>query len=791
MSLPADPHELFRQLNALQVDASRVYSVHNVTLRRQGVDLTFFEGKLAFLLPLAGRESGAVFSGRGRVIAVPREAAEKRSLARFLSVPLLDQEISRAYLRFTDGTAAELAKDFQDSGISAVSDPDMAAVWNAALAELNPVQSLRVMDDWLSTAPRPYFYAGVVGNTSGPFDVLIDSRKDEPVMLGQPRAANGEGFFDVWASYPARGDSAGGGDPFAPLDISVDTTIGDDLTIDGKSVLHFRAVRGGDRLLALELSRFVRVQSVTGADAQPLAFFQNEDVREQEIARLGNDALIVVLPHAAAAGEEFRLSIAYRGNVIGDAGNGVYFVGARGSWYPHLLGEGRFVPFDLTFRWPKRLKLVATGTKLEEKEAGNMRVGHWRSSVPQEVAGFNLGEYAARLANAQDPRIEVFANQQLENAILARLRSLPLSNAGPPDLYTTPDGLPPPLVPFLLPPNPAAVLSQLGQRILDSVHFFEKLNGPFPFGQLEVSPIPGSFGQGWPGLLYLSTLVFLPPEAQTRAGIKPEAQKEMEDIVPFHEVAHQWWGNVVSAASYRDAWLEEAMANYLALLYADQKKPGKHILANYLSRFRADLAAKEPGSSETIEQAGPLCLGFRLTSSKSPQAYETIVYGKGAWIIHMLRMMLREQDSHQPDARFAELLRHTLADHRFQAISTKDFEKQAEKVMTPSMDLDGSHTLDWFFDEWVNDVGIPRYSAQFKVHPRGQEFIVRGALLQDDVPEDFTARVPLYAQRPGSAPVLLGTVVTNSAETSFQFKTRFAPARILIDPNATLLCRTD
>ena len=48
--------------------------------------------------------------------------------------------------------------------------------------------------------------------------------------------------------------------------------------------------------------------------------------------------------------------------------------------------------------------------------------------------------------------------------------------------------------------------------VLDSIHFYEKLNGAFPFDHLDVAQIPGSFGQGWPGLVYLSTLAFLPAE---------------------------------------------------------------------------------------------------------------------------------------------------------------------------------------------------------------------------------------------------------------------------------------
>ena len=85
----------------------------------------------------------------------------------------------------------------------------------------------------------------------------------------------------------------------------------------------------------------------------------------------------------------------YHGNVIEDAGNGVLFVGARESWYPHLGDPAEFAAYDLAIRWPRKLRLVATGSKLNEHEEGEFRIGHWKTEKPTAVAGFNLGEYAS------------------------------------------------------------------------------------------------------------------------------------------------------------------------------------------------------------------------------------------------------------------------------------------------------------------------------------------------------------------------------------------------------------
>ena len=65
--------------------------VHELSIGRDVARFTFMEGKIAFLQAVDGRISGAVFTGHGHVIALPHEAGERRSLVRYLGVPILDQ----------------------------------------------------------------------------------------------------------------------------------------------------------------------------------------------------------------------------------------------------------------------------------------------------------------------------------------------------------------------------------------------------------------------------------------------------------------------------------------------------------------------------------------------------------------------------------------------------------------------------------------------------------------------------------------------------------------------------
>jgi len=114
-----------------------------------------------------------------------------------------------------------------------------------------------------------------------------------------------------------------------------------------------------------------------------------------------------------------------------------------------------------------------------------------------------------------------------------------------------------------------------------------------------------------------------------------------------------------------------------------------------------------------------------------------------------------------------------------------------EKFMQPSMNLEGDRTMSWFFDQWVRGTGIPQYNAEFKVQQQGDQYVVKGVLSQTGVPPRFLASVPLYVQGPSGKRELLGSVVTSGEKSSFRFVTRFAPKRILIDPNMTLLCLPD
>jgi hypothetical protein len=791
------PHELYDAINALRLDPAAVYHLvpaNRIELRRGDAVLSFEEGTLAFFSPVDGRITGAVFAGRGHVLAIPRDPVEKQQLGHFLGAPLLDQEFFSGYLRFTDGAADELLHQFQSANLASKTDSSLNARWESNLALLNPLHTLRVLFDLLSPNPKPFFYAGLEGAATGSFDVILDSQRDESFVLGQYHKAAGMTYYDVWTSHrvaelpvpPAA---------FRGLRYDIETSILLDNSLEASTSVRLRAEMGSERIVVLQLSRTLSVDKVTGDQDHSLVFFQNEGMTLQERTARGDNYLYVVLPEPSVRGREFTLRFHYRGNVIQDAGNGVLFVGARENWYPHLGTAADFADYDLSMRWPRKLRLIATGSKLEEHEDGDFRAGHWKSEKPLSVAGFNLGEYASASVASANFSIDVYANRQLEDQLKVRLAAresnafggLPTSSprisaAEGPSIASALQSLPT--------PSPADALKQLGKEIDASIHFYEAFSGPFPVRNLSVSQIPGTFGQGWPGLLYISTYSFLSPEAQQRAGLTTTGQEHFTELVPYHEVAHQWWGNVVGWSSYRDQWINEAIADYLALLFADTKKNPDHTLHVWLARYRKQLVEKSPGAAEPASEIGAPVLGSRLNSSKSPGAYEQIIYSKGAWIIHMLREMLRQPGTKNPHARFAALLQTLVTKYAYRALSTEDLQREVEAVMTPAMDLEGGRSMEWFFSEWVRGTGIPRYRVEFTAHHTEKGYLIHGKLFQTGVPRSFIASVPLYAGSMGHN-TFIGTVIAAGPETPFHFVSQTSPRKIVVDPQMTLLCTSE
>jgi hypothetical protein len=217
----------------------------------------------------------------------------------------------------------------------------------------------------------------------------------------------------------------------------------------------------------------------------------------------------------------------------------------------------------------------------------------------------------------------------------------------------------------------------------------------------------------------------------------------------------------------------------------NQKTP-EHKLRVWLERFRKRLVEKDSTEYAPAE-IGSLQLGSRLNSSRTPDGFDLLVYGKGAWVFHMLREMLREPGAKNPDTRFIALLHTLQSKYAYRALSTENLQREVEAVMAPAMAIEGGNSMEWFFADWVRGTGIPHYRIEYSTRRSEKGFVIKGRLMQSGVANAFVAPVPIYSSTGG----YLGRVIAGGPETNFRFVSAREPGKLLIDPQLTLLCVTE
>ncbi len=779
-----DPLRLLKQLNEAQLDPARIYFIRDTQITRDRVNIYFNRGFIGFLAPVAGEITGAVFEGDGELLLIPPSPTEKLNLSRFTDSPILAEKFTSAYLRFSDQTAKELSDRVRRPDPDDVEQPTgFLDKWNPTAKLLNPDYSMRVLQDVLGSRALPFFGAHFQGVERGIFQLSVDERLPETVQVGAAQRSHGEIFADVWCSFAsqaseAKADSLRLGSASVES-YRIDTQIQADHSLMGRADLEMRSHSSADRVLAFELSRRLSVDQVKDGQGKDLVLIQNPSLVESEVAARGNDWVVVVLPAPVPEGESFRLSFTYRGNVIAEVGNGVLYVGARGSWYPNR-GIGNRATYDLTFQYPEQLTLVATGKPIEEHTSDGWKRSHWTSPGPIAVAGFNLGNYDSRRRKAGATLVEVYAAREAETVL--ETRHAEAHPSGELIVRRTHQGgipvgiLPKPVAPL----DPTAELDRVAEAASRALQYFETLFGPFPYPRLAISQVPGHFGQGWPGLVYLPTLSFLAKGERSSMGLGSGAEELRSELSVAHEIAHQWWGNKVGWKTYRDQWLSEGFATYASALNAAREKDGERTFREVMKGYKAELLQKT-GADRTVESGGPIWLGHRLRNSRNPEGYTKIVYEKSCWVLHMLRTLMADPATGS-DERFFRMLREFATENNGREVSTQDFVRHVERYMTRDLDLEGDGRLDWFFSTWVYGVGIPTYKLRARTRTDAAgKFVIEGDIAQSGVSPEFEMMVPLVAEFAKGKRVRLGLVRVSESDGRFRFVTPGKPLRVEID----------
>jgi hypothetical protein len=774
--------DVVRAIRENSFDREECYRVRDVTLTKEDIRIYFTDGHLIFSKPVAGRRVAAVFAadvegGDGEVILMPPDRAERRSLASYINSPNLDEHFRAVMLIFTGDEYQQLKSQLKDNPANKRT-PDIGALldeqWSPALRNLGASYQARLTLDLLGGPARrsdllAALFNGVKLNN---FDIVYDPESSEQILAGRVTPRDDRLFFDTWTNFTAksfRKNPAPRRTDVVVRDYRIEATVNPDLSLTAVTRVKVTPQVDGMAAVPFDVSPQMTL-SDTKVDGRPAEVMQGDSLR-LNLMRNGNNLFLVMPPEPLRAGREYEFEFHHSGTVIHDAGDHVYYVSARGNWYP--MNRLQFANYDLTFRYPRDLDLVAAGDVVEDRAEGEWRVTRRRTAAPIRVAAFNLGQYKHAIVERGGYVVDVCANQKLEQALVPRPQAAIVGPVNPGLPRRRPDALQPQMA-VEPPPNPLERLQSMAAGVAAALEFMASKFGPPALPHLAVSPIPGAFGQGFPGLIYLSTLSYLKSPPAGRGATSPTADMFFEDVLQSHETAHQWWGNRVTTGSYRDNWLMESLANYSALLYLERRR-GTHALELMLDSYREALLAKSE-SGQTVESAGPIVLGTRLESSQEPRAWRMVTYGKGTWIMQMLRQRMG-------DERFLAMLAEVAKRYDRKEVTTENFRRLAAEFMPKPSD---DPQLEAFFEQWIYGTGIPTLKLAYTVKGVAPALKLVGTVTQSGVDEDFAAQTPVEIKVAGGKTITQWVRSANGPVT-FTVALKQAPQRVTLDPHHAVL----
>ena len=780
--------------------------ISGLTLERDAHRFTFKKGSLFFLPPVDGRVMGAVFLGEGEYELTPAADDERRHLGLVLgekaAIPSLVDTFDTAVLLFTDGTADELKS--HASGAASAPLADAAAAFEAHLKrqrkDYRTNFHVRVLED-LHEQGAGLFLAFFKGRRLPSVLAGFDPLGAERLGL-LPLVGGEESFLYVqddakggfWYLSPSVGKAqrkiASRDRPAAhAFHYEVDTRVEPGARLRGETTIHFAALRPF-QALRVQLDARLRVEDVAFSPADgERAFVEIPFVQE----KWDEDAdLEVLFPEAVAPGRKLLLRLRYAGkDVLKDAGEGNFVVRARESWYANLGSFTDVATFALTYRVPKANEVVSVGDKTEDRVDGDARVSRFEAKDPIRVAGFNYGVFKelSRKDAESGMSVDVYTNPgtpDVVHQINQALRGRSMDGLGDaPDLsgyghMNTNTGI----------STMSVDTAQLAESALvdgvNSCRVYRKTFGPIPATRIAVTQqAQWSFGQSWPSLVFLPYLAFL--DAGIRHELGLVGSQDFVDLVGYHEMAHQWWAHTVGFDSYHDAWLSEGFAEFSAALTL-QHTAGVNAYRRFFGRAR-DMILKKRAQGFVPEEAGPLTLGFRLETSRTPGAYQALVYEKGAFVLHMLRMLMQDPASKEPDAAFEALMKDFAASQRGKNPTTADFKAAVERHMVGAMNATGDGKMNWFFDQWVTGTEVPVLASKLEVKETAKgRYRITGSIAQSGVSAGFRSLVPLYLEignsrfvRFGTAPLVGEKTLPVSGELDLKEKPKRAVANALFD----------
>ena len=746
--------------------SQEVIPVAAFRMKREGAIFTFRSGAFYLLEPVNGKITGAIFIGDGTLSVNPPTEVEQRYLSFLAKDHEFVEQFSEAVFRFTDGTEEEIRKGTAKDVVAVISDASgvLDGVKNQLRKKLKENLDARLLEDVLSSEPGGKFVAFIKGKRYGgklvfdidPHGVVSYQPDPPPIFNAGPRVQQpfslapeevalmecDENHYGIWTSYhfvKEHEDGTASSDeqnrPFRIDHQKLEAAIAKNAKMDSRAETTVTALRDGVRVLGFDLFPTLRVDWVAGSKGEPLPFIQEPVEEDANFA--------VVLPRELKKGESYTIITKYGGkDAVSNEGNGNYYPIARESWYP-ALGFGSYSTYDITLHVPKGMKMAATGKRVSSIDEGNETITQWVSEVPLAVAGFNFGLFKTEESQDLGKRYDIET-----------------------DVNTlSPDGMP--TNSFMGTGSTIPMMKKATAEAQVALDLYTNYFGEKPYKRMAMTQQTAfDYGQSWPGLVFLPISYFL--DSTQRHSIGFGNEHGFFKVLGPHEIAHQWWGHMVGWNSYRDQWMSEGFAEmsasiFLQSVYTEHGLDDFHEFWAYQRKLLTDTNAERKRAIDV----GPVTLGYRLATAKTGfDIPRDLIYPKGAYILHMLRFMMQDSKSKDVDATFREMMHDFTSTYANRYASTEDFKAMVEKHMTPGMDVQHNHKMDWFFDEYVYGTDYPTYKFEhsFTTDADGTT-VLNFKLTQSHVNDNFVMLVPVYLEVEKGQTGRLGRIMVRGNNT--------------------------
>ncbi|HET6568997.1 MAG TPA: M1 family metallopeptidase [Rhodothermales bacterium] len=221
-------------------------------------------------------------------------------------------------------------------------------------------------------------------------------------------------------------------------------------------------------------------------------------------------------------------------------------------------------------------------------------------------------------------------------------------------------------------------------EFLKHLAFYEKMLGPYPFraDKYGVAHTP-----------------YLGMEHQTIIAYGDDFDDEPwgYDWLHFHELGHEWWGNMVTAADWKDFWLHEGLTEYMQALYSEQLF-GEDAYRKVIRQFRSDLQNIQPVAPRETQTTDQVY----FIAGQDGGTPNNDIYYKGAVILNSLRYLIGDEDFFTLLRRFAyptPALEQVTDGRQCRFVDTEDFVRMAEQV--------SGMKLEWFSNVYLRQAALP------------------------------------------------------------------------------------